>query len=83
MIGKEGQPLPMGLQAGKDFAPKPAQIVLGQFLGTLLLHVGERLADGRIDLPISQAAHAGAGSSSTKGAGKASGPSWLLAKVSR
>ena len=48
----------MGLQAGEYLASKPAQMVLGQFLGTLLLHRSQRLADGRIGLHIASAVHA-------------------------
>jgi hypothetical protein len=57
MIGKQGQALPMGLQAGEYFAPKPTQIVLGQLLGTLLLHLRKRLVDGRIGVRIGRATH--------------------------
>jgi hypothetical protein len=57
MIGKERQPRPVGLQAGEHFAPKSAQIVLGQFLGRLLLHVGKRMVEGLIGLCVLRAAH--------------------------
>jgi hypothetical protein len=52
MISKQGQALPMGLQAGEYFAPKPPKITLGQLLGTLLLHFRQRLVEGRIGLQI-------------------------------
>ena len=48
----------MGLQAGEHFAPKPAQVILGQFLGALLRDLAKRVVESLIGLRIARAPHA-------------------------